>query len=248
VGVSLTRAHLLLRTANGSSFNRSCIHSNFALSAGFVFVRMIKLLLVSAIYIGRVDRQFLSEGVGRLGCFELDNYPRVHTKDLLSNEAHRHPYLELLGVVYLMKLRHADGFGSSAGSAWRLLFVYSLFPWLNSYRLCARPKLMYHVREALTDTRRNSSILLNFTSLKHLGLKMPEKLMGDSGDENDYDTNANSTLPQSVLDGEGGEREKDETIRSLREEVRRLSEQLHRLSAKDIDTQDDSKSQGAFSC
>ena len=62
-------------------------------------------------------------------------------RDVLIHEAHRHPYLELLGTMYLYKLRYAESFGSTAGSCWRLLFVYGLMPWLHKYRIQTRSKL-----------------------------------------------------------------------------------------------------------
>jgi hypothetical protein len=34
-----------------------------------------------------------------------------------------------------MTLRFGDHFGSRAGSTWHLVFVYTLFPWLNQYRI-----------------------------------------------------------------------------------------------------------------
>lgn len=109
--------------------------ANFAISAGFVIIRMIKLLLTAALYVGRIDTPFLAPGVGRAGNLELDNYPRIFLKEILSHEAHRHPYIDLLGVIYLMKLRHGDDFGDRSGATWRLIFVYSLMPWMHKYRI-----------------------------------------------------------------------------------------------------------------
>ena len=34
-----------------------------------------------------------------------------------------------------MKLRHKDNFGSPTGTAWRLLFVAALMPWLKKRRI-----------------------------------------------------------------------------------------------------------------
>ena len=34
-----------------------------------------------------------------------------------------------------MKLRHNEKFGQRAGSAWRLIFVYALMPWLHNHRI-----------------------------------------------------------------------------------------------------------------
>jgi hypothetical protein len=112
--------------------------ANFALSAGFIFVRMIKLLIVAGFAVGRIDRPFLAEGVGRVNGVEVDNFPSIHLRDVLAHEAHRHPYIELLGTMYLMKLRYSTHFCENAGSCWRLLFVYALMPWLHKYRIVTR--------------------------------------------------------------------------------------------------------------
>lgn len=55
--------------------------------------------------------------------------------DSILIQAHRHPYIEQLGMIYLTKLRYERHFGTRAGSTWRLLFVYALMPWLHRYRL-----------------------------------------------------------------------------------------------------------------
>ena len=38
--------------------------ANFALTAGFVFVRLVKLLIVAGLSVGRIDTPFLAKGVG----------------------------------------------------------------------------------------------------------------------------------------------------------------------------------------
>lgn len=58
--------------------------TNFALSVGFVFMRMVKLLVAAALYVGRIDTPFLAPGVGRVGSFEIDTYPAIFLKDILS--------------------------------------------------------------------------------------------------------------------------------------------------------------------
>ena len=50
----------------------------------------------------------------------LSSFPQalaslLFLKDMLQHEAHRHPYLERIGVMYMLKLRHGDRFGSTAG-------------------------------------------------------------------------------------------------------------------------------------
>jgi len=96
---------------------------------------MIKVLLIAAASIGQIDRRLLADGVGQLGLLEFDPYPTIHVRDLVAHEAHRHPFIEILGTMYLMKLRYAKDFGSRAGSAWRLVFIYALMPWMHQYRI-----------------------------------------------------------------------------------------------------------------
>jgi len=102
----------------------------------------------------------------------LDKYPNVHLKDVLSQEAHRHPYIEQLGVIYLMKLRYRENFGETAGSCWRLLFVYSLMPWLHKYRVQARPELVHSLErdsapEGEKRERGMEASQLSFVNLRH---------------------------------------------------------------------------------
>jgi hypothetical protein len=109
--------------------------ANYVLSVAFILIRMCKLIFVATTSIGKIDRPFLAHGVGQIGSFEFDSYPTIHTRDLVAHEAHRHPYIEILGHMYLLKLRYADRFGNRAGSAWRLIFVYALMPWFHKYRI-----------------------------------------------------------------------------------------------------------------
>jgi len=114
---------------------------NLALTVGFVLARATKLILISIVFIGRFDKPVLAEGVGMLGPINLDNFPMVFRKDLLATDAHRHPYIERLGLMYMMKLQHGDKFGTQAGSIWRLLFVFALMPWLKKYRIFSADEL-----------------------------------------------------------------------------------------------------------
>ena len=65
--------------------------------------------------------------------YQFDYVPAYFINDLLVHEAHRHPYIERLAQIYLMKLRHRS-FGGRACAVWRQLVVISYFPWLAKYR------------------------------------------------------------------------------------------------------------------
>jgi len=136
--------------------------ANFALSFGFIIVRVVKLLLTAAFYIGRIDTPFLAPGVGNpWGYFELDSYPTIFVKDMLAHDAHRHPFLELLGSMYMLKLRYGERFGTRAGSCWRLIFVSALMPWMSKYRIMTRPDM----REEVTDLSLTDRSSIRFMSL-----------------------------------------------------------------------------------
>lgn len=108
---------------------------NIALTLGFVFIRAVKLVLISILYIARIDTPFLATGVGRFGPVELDSVSIAFEKDLLIHEAHRHMFIERFGLLCLIKLHAGDKFANRAGSAWRLLFVLITMPWLRKYRV-----------------------------------------------------------------------------------------------------------------
>lgn len=188
---------------------------------------MLKLLFVAGACIGRIDRPFLAPGIGRLGRLELDNYPTVHTKDLLSNEAHRHPYIEMLGVMYLMKLRYRNHFGSRSGSCWRLLFVNALFPWLHRYRTSAR--------SLDQDIVKSDSILLDPQySLRDLNYKsIRVGLGGRDGEGEEVDRHTMqpdpSSAPQSRIDDE------ETTTLSAEEELMQLRAKVARLLPLEIE-------------
>jgi hypothetical protein len=100
-----------------------------------MLARTVQLLMVTAFYLGRLDTPVLAPGVGQVGPLVLDSYPIIFRKDLLLHDAHRHPYIERLGMMYMMKLVHGDGLANRAGSCWRLLMVLVLMPWLRKYRI-----------------------------------------------------------------------------------------------------------------
>jgi hypothetical protein len=103
--------------------------------------RSIILLAISAIHVGRIDTPVLADGVGNIGPIALDSYPISFRKDILLHEAHRHPYIERLGAMYLMKVRYGNEFSTRAGATWRILFVVAMFPWLRKYRFPSSPTI-----------------------------------------------------------------------------------------------------------
>lgn len=111
---------------------------NVALTSAYMIMRTILLYLITTFYLGRIDTPMLAPGVGHVNSFNVDVTPDGFRKDLLAHEAHRHPYIERLGLFYLMKLRHGEEFGKRAGSYWRLLFVLALMPWLHKYRVTSK--------------------------------------------------------------------------------------------------------------
>ncbi|KAL7521007.1 hypothetical protein ACHAWX_005701 [Stephanocyclus meneghinianus] len=132
---------------------------NLGISVLFVVIRMVTLLITAFIYVARVDIPFLSDSADEVGGMIIDKWPFVFRKDLLQHEAHRHPYLERIGVMYMMKLRYGDRFGSEAGTSWRLLFVYALFPWLRKYRIRGEDSLMAEVKSTGEVVQSTKNIL-----------------------------------------------------------------------------------------
>jgi len=125
-------------TANSIALLNSCL--NFAISTATVLIRMGKLILLACLYVGRIDTPFVADKVGEYGngIIKLEGYNQWFVADLLAVEAHRHPYIETLGKIYLMKLKHGRKFMNSTGGKWRELFVIAMMPWLHKYRTKAK--------------------------------------------------------------------------------------------------------------
>ena len=85
-------------------------------------------------WIGRIDVPFLSDDIKLVGV-ALDMVPTYFVKDILVHEAHRHPYMERLALLYMMKAHHRDAFVTRVGAAWRQLIVLAFAPWVARYRV-----------------------------------------------------------------------------------------------------------------
>lgn len=107
---------------------------NIGLTVGFVFARVVKLIAICIFFIARIDTPVLAPGVGRIGPIELDGSALAFKKELLAHESHRHVMIEQFGLICMNKLQ-TGAFASRAGSAWRLLFVLTMMPWLRRFRV-----------------------------------------------------------------------------------------------------------------
>jgi len=93
--VGFYRRHPLV--ANISSLCFECWH--LALTASYVIFRIVKLFVIIIVYAGRYDTPLLAKGVGEIGPIKLDAFPFIFKQDLLAIDAHRHPYIERLGMM-----------------------------------------------------------------------------------------------------------------------------------------------------
>ena len=73
--------------------------------------------------------------IPQIAGFGFDLVPTSYRKDLLVHDAHRHPFIERLGTMCLMRLVHGKAFSQRAGACWRQIFVLGLCPWLTKNRV-----------------------------------------------------------------------------------------------------------------
>ena len=85
--------------------------------------------------------------------YQFDYVPINFIKELLVHEAHRHPYLERLAQMYLLKLRYKDFAASPGAAAWRQLCIVAFFPWLAKNRVFNEERLAA-AAAALAERRR----------------------------------------------------------------------------------------------
>ena len=115
---------------------------NLAIGLGPVGTRIFVILINALRFLGRADTSYMAPQVNFWGWFRDLNHFSFHL-DGLMHEAHRHPYIERLAVLYSVKLYNGKNFATREGSAWRLLYVMALFPWLQGYR-ANKPHLIDH--------------------------------------------------------------------------------------------------------
>jgi hypothetical protein len=158
-----------------------------------------------------------------LFAFWVDNWPTVTRKEILIHEAHRHPYLEQLGYLYLMQLRYKDGrFATRSCSAWRLVFIMALMPWLHKFRELARPE---------DFGQPDDEGLVRFRNLDRRLAVLPDKrsvaLMKLAPSRNVM----TSRSCRAFEDGVGGE--KSERIAAIKADLERLQNELRELDDED---------------
>lgn len=99
------------------------------------------------------DVPFLAQDVSMVG-ISLDMVPTYFVKDILVHESHKHPYMERLARLYVMKAHHGEDFVTRAGTAWRQLTVLAFMPWVARYHVSSSER---H-QQALESLRRRTKL------------------------------------------------------------------------------------------
>ena len=130
------------------------------MGGGVLVGRLTQFILAACFFVGRTDVPFLSKDVSLFG-YSFDYVPTNFIRDILVHEAHRHPFLERLLGMYLMKLKN-EKFSNEAGACWRQLFVVTLMPWMIKLRVFSDRRL-----EAVGLEQYNARRLEHMSSLSH---------------------------------------------------------------------------------
>jgi len=213
---------------------------SIGISIWFMMVRAIKIVIISALYLGRTDTPLFASGVGIFGPLEIDNWPTVTRKEILIHEAHRHPYIETLGYLYMMQLRYRDGFANRANSAWRLVFVLALMPWLHKYRDITRPEHFGTSKKnrsegfASLEMQMQEDVVMDLISI---GEPSPtntgpgsNRLMRQSMVSARWQTSMDTTRSSSIVQSNNAEVLGDKArIANLKREIARLQSELTSL-------------------
>lgn len=97
------------------------------LGIALALFRALVCISISLFYIARADRLLFDNeitiGLGHPLLRTRDHLPVSFRKEILLQEAHRHPYIEVLGKMYMMKLRYQERFANRAGCSMRLIFA-----------------------------------------------------------------------------------------------------------------------------
>ena len=144
------------RASNYNSLAMECWH--LGVGGGTLLSRLAQFLFAAAFWIGRIDVQFLDEHVN-LFAYSFDYVPIYYRREILVHETHKHPFINRLGGMFLMRIKHGSNFSSAAGTQWRLLFTIALFPWLAKYRK----------RKDKKDEEEKSMMLSSFVSTPREG-------------------------------------------------------------------------------
>jgi len=121
---------------------------NIGLGIVSAILRAVKLALIPLLFVGRIDVPLFDKSRSI-----PDGTPDAFLRDLIIREAHRHPYIETSGKIFLMKLRYRERFINRAGYWYRLLFALTLLPWLRKYRVMARPELLEEEEEVCQNNK-----------------------------------------------------------------------------------------------